>query len=372
MTDAQTLSPIIRWDIGTAYELFISLHVLNTPEDFGLRASWAAGIRSRVPAEARKILEDLFSLTGIPLKWLSTLPEPKDAITALWALKQIPPAERLLQIYGIREGCVEKGQPEKENPYQKIMQTILRVTENRAWTQNDLTIISDLLIKKHEKKMTKETIESCLDWCTRPEELGEAFLGALQAYYQAFFEEEEKRVAPVLEQGLARAKNLATHLTISELFSELSQGVQLSAEFQASNFIIAPAYWTTPLIIFERLDEDTMILLFGARPANMSAIPGESVPDALVRSLKALADPTRLKILFYLSHESLTPSELARRLHLRPPTVTHHLNELRLASLVELSLKPDEKRYAIRTQALESTFGNLTSFLQGNTIQENS
>ena len=151
---------------------------------------------------------------------------------------------------------------------------------------------------------------------------------------------------------------------------ELSQGVQLGEEFRAPKFIFAPAFWTTPLILFEKLDADTQLIVFGARPANMSVIPGETVPDGLVRSLKALADPTRLKILFYLSRESLTPSELARRLQLRPPTVTHHLSELRLASLVELSLEHDEKRYAVRKQALESAFGNLTSFLQSDPTQE--
>ena len=37
----------LLWDIGTAYEFFISLYVLHEPEKFGVRASWAAGIRSR-------------------------------------------------------------------------------------------------------------------------------------------------------------------------------------------------------------------------------------------------------------------------------------------------------------------------------------
>jgi DNA-binding transcriptional ArsR family regulator len=192
----------------------------------------------------------------------------------------------------------------------------------------------------------------------------------MQSYYQAFFEEEEKRIEPVLKAGLERAQALASTMNIDDLFFELSQGIQLSDEFRAPKFVIAPAFWTTPLIFFERIENDTMLLLFGARPADMSVIPGETVPDALVRSLKALADPTRLKILYYLSNESLTPSEIARKLQLRPPTVTHHLSELRLASLVELSLNQDEKRYAVRKQALESIFGNLQTFLQNNSPKE--
>ena len=55
---AGALSPHLAWDQGSAYELFVSLMVLHDPERFGLRASWAAGVRSRLPAAERKLLED--------------------------------------------------------------------------------------------------------------------------------------------------------------------------------------------------------------------------------------------------------------------------------------------------------------------------
>ncbi|NOH01459.1 MAG: winged helix-turn-helix transcriptional regulator [Chloroflexi bacterium] len=169
---------------------------------------------------------------------------------------------------------------------------------------------------------------------------------------------------------MERAQALAPTVSFEELFTDLSQGLQLGDEFNASTFIIAPAFWITPLVFFEKFDQDTMFLTFGARPANMSVIPGEIVPDALVRMLKALADPTRLKIMRYLTHESLTPSEIARRLQLRPPTVTHHLKELRLAGLVELSLMHEENRYTARKQTLDAVYENLNAFLQGEEIKE--
>ena len=68
MTNASTISPTIEWDYGTAYEFFISLHVLHQPEHFGIRASWAAGVRSRIPSAERKLLEDIYSLTGVDAK----------------------------------------------------------------------------------------------------------------------------------------------------------------------------------------------------------------------------------------------------------------------------------------------------------------
>ena len=76
MTDKQSISPTITWDFGTAYELFISLHVLHEPDYFGIRPSYAAGVRSRIPAPERKLLEEVYPLTGVPLIWLHSLPAP--------------------------------------------------------------------------------------------------------------------------------------------------------------------------------------------------------------------------------------------------------------------------------------------------------
>ena len=88
--------PRLGWDSGTAYDLFASLCVLHDPADYGLRPQWAAGVRARIPADERKILEEgqlvLFSL---PLHWIHSLPKPKDATAALWELRRTPPAERL-------------------------------------------------------------------------------------------------------------------------------------------------------------------------------------------------------------------------------------------------------------------------------------
>lgn len=367
-TIEQAQPATIEWEFGTAYELFVSLHVFHQPDYYGIRASWAAGVRSRIPAPERKLLEEVYPYIGPPLPWIHSLPAPKDSISALWALKQIPPAKRMIKLLRLDEPHVH-GMAEETEKYNRGREILLRVTETGAWKPED----SEFLMKAWGKKdhfKNRAALERALDWWSRPAELGEGFLSGLQHYYQAFFEEEEKRLAPILKQGLEHAQELASKMSIEELFTELSQGVRMAEEFRASKFIIGPVFWTTPLVFFEQMDRSTILLLFGARPAEMSAIPGETLPDGLVRSLKALADPTRLKILFYLSHESLSPSELARRLHLRAPTVTHHLNELRLASLVELAVKHDEKRYAVRMQALESTFGNLRSFLEGNASQE--
>lgn len=352
-------SPVIRWDIGTAYELFASLHVICEAEYFGLRPSWAAGIRSRLPAAERKVLDEFFSIAGVPLMWLSSLPAPKDAVTALLTMRQIPARERVIRVYQTREYAAKTD----ERFHPEWARTLLRISETGEWTQADAQMFFNLWNKKG-KTVKKEAVERYLDWCSKPEPLGEAYLNMMQAYYQAFFEEEEKRVAPALKDALTRAQELAQKLPFASLLSELSQGVQLANEFNAAEIIIAPCYWITPLVFFEMSDERTNLLLFGARPATMSLIPGENIPEGLVRTLKTLGDPTRLKILNYLSHEELTPSELARRLKLRAPTVTHHLSELRLSGLVNLTFVGQEKRYSMRAEAVDNTWRTLKEFLQ--------
>ena len=85
---------LIRWDIGTAYDFFASLVVLHNPERYGLRGSWAAGVRSRLPAAERETLPSCWEVLW-PMRWVYTLPAPKDAATALAVLEQATAATRL-------------------------------------------------------------------------------------------------------------------------------------------------------------------------------------------------------------------------------------------------------------------------------------
>jgi DNA-binding transcriptional ArsR family regulator len=60
-------------------------------------------------------------------------------------------------------------------------------------------------------------------------------------------------------------------------------------------------------------------------------------------------------------------SELSRRLRLRIPTVTHHLQRLRLAGLVQLTVGDidgqEKDLYALRFDAAESAFEVLRGYL---------
>jgi biotin operon repressor len=57
--------------------------------------------------------------------------------------------------------------------------------------------------------------------------------------------------------------------------------------------------------------------------------------DKMVNYHKALADPTRMRILLLLSRGEMHGQGLAKKLNLSQPTVTHHASKLREAGLIK-------------------------------------
>lgn len=57
--------------------------------------------------------------------------------------------------------------------------------------------------------------------------------------------------------------------------------------------------------------------------------------DKIVAFHKALADPLRIKMLVLLARGELSGQELAEKLHVTPPTVTHHAAKLRETALIK-------------------------------------
>lgn len=249
--------------------------------------------------------------------------------------------------------------------------TVLRdVSESGSWEEPQLDELMETFEeqKKAKKKAhtpRRESLEILLDWWSDSYGSGERLVSGLRTYQEVFFAEEEIRIRPALEQALERAQDLAQKLSVTDLLEELSQGVRLDEGVEAPELVLAPSYWGTPLLIFGMVAKQREMILFGARPLEASLVPGEVVPDALLRALKALSDPTRLRILRYLAEEPLTPSQLSRRLRLRSSTVVHHLDILRLATLVQFSLGKHDKdrRYAARQDAIAAIFAALEGFL---------
>jgi DNA-binding transcriptional ArsR family regulator len=345
--------PRLVWDIGTAYDLFISLEVLHKPEEFGVRASWAAGVRARLSAAEREILEWSQLLCPLPLPWIYKLPAPKDAITVLWALGRVPARARLPLL------ALGPAVPADA-------EAVLRgIAARGRWDEQDLGILLPVYRQREGESHSSEEVADLLGWWARAEEFGERYLEALRTYHQVFFAEEEARLRPALQQALNRAQDLAERLPLEDMLEELSQ-IRLDALPPVARWVAVPSYWNRPRTILTQIDPRCGMWLFDARPADVSLVPGEVVPDPMLQALKAFSDPTRLRILQYLAGEPLSSAEMARRLRLRAQTVAHHLTVLRQAGVVRTveGSSGAEKCYVTDLEVIADIFASFQAFLE--------
>lgn len=344
--------PQITWDEGTAYDLFVSLYVLHRPATFGLRPSWAAGVRSRMPGAQRDFLEKVHSFLPVPLSWLYLLPaEAKTTAGALNALAQLPAAERLPSLLITADTSVEANN------------ALNRVALRQTWTSAEQEVLRAAL---HERGIQTRpgTISNLCEVWSDLSASGEKYLQALTTYYHVFFQEEETRIRPSLTAAQAEAQDMAHELPVQQLLETLSNGVHFDVASSVTQIVLVASYWASPLVFYKHLPPETLLVVYSRRGAAQSLVPGDSTPPGLVAALKAMADPTRLRILRYLAEGPLTPSQLARRLRLRPPTVTHHLNTLRLAGLVEIIIHTEgERGYALHREGVQRAMNHFHEFI---------
>lgn len=72
----------------------------------------------------------------------------------------------------------------------------------------------------------------------------------------------------------------------------------------------------------------------------------------LVEVFKALADPARLRILGALAEQRMSAKDLAERLGLSPPTISHHMAKLVRARLVSVTPKGQLRLYDLDQETL--------------------
>lgn len=70
-------------------------------------------------------------------------------------------------------------------------------------------------------------------------------------------------------------------------------------------------------------------------------------------AFKALADPTRRHILELLRTKNLTAGEIAEHFDMTKPSLSHHLNTLKTAGLVEAERDGQNIIYSLNTSVLQ-------------------
>ncbi len=76
---------------------------------------------------------------------------------------------------------------------------------------------------------------------------------------------------------------------------------------------------------------------------------------------KALADPTRRKILELLKKHDMNAGEIAEKFNMTKPSISNHLNILKQADLVDAEKQGQNVIYSLKTSVLEDIMNILSN-----------
>jgi DNA-binding transcriptional ArsR family regulator len=147
---------------------------------------------------------------------------------------------------------------------------------------------------------------------------------------------------------------------LDEFVERATGGVRGVAEPATRRLIMAPCYFGRPYNYFFG-DRVTKVICY---PVSEAAIgDAGALPTATVRLFKALGDESRLRILRLLSDGDLYLTEIAERMSLSKPTVSHHMVQLRAAGLVSVTETGGLTYYTLRRERLADASVDLQRLL---------
>ena len=84
----------------------------------------------------------------------------------------------------------------------------------------------------------------------------------------------------------------------------------------------------------------------------------------LGKTMQALSDPTRRKILEMLKKKDMAAGEIGRNFNITLPSLSHHLNTLKQADLVTSERQGQEIIYSLNLSVFEEVAESLIKFFK--------
>ncbi|HUP27900.1 MAG TPA: winged helix-turn-helix domain-containing protein [Chloroflexia bacterium] len=354
------LASVLDWDWGTAYEMVLSLRTLFHPKQYGLPAPWAAGVRKRISAQAQRELKDFYNppfafIAYAPFHLILEMQGPKNSTAFLDFVEAIPDQDFSRRMFWPRFG---------EPAFYEIT---ARALAGEGTSEADIEDYRRAMEGSRFALLPTATeVRRLFADMAEPATTKKRWLRAMREYHTEFFAEEEVREAPALEKMLAQAQALATTVSVPDLIEQLSNGFTISRDMELKRLVLVPSIWHHPFVVNQELDEHEVLLIWGAHPAGFKLVPGESVPSDAMLVLRALNDPTRLRLLRLIASEPRSLISLAHEVKLSLPTVSHHIRELRGAGLIRLEVagKGRESNYTVRWSSAQNAFDDLERFVR--------
>jgi DNA-binding transcriptional ArsR family regulator len=173
-------------------------------------------------------------------------------------------------------------------------------------------------------------------------DLRSAIIDALRRFERQVFLSYWRQAAEELETAVARLRPALAALAPAQLRDYL--GLPAMPDVASAQLFLAPTAFPVQAQRYRaRISPGGIVsvLPFDGRAPGLpppEAVPAPSAPATepdIALVFRALGDATRYAIATLLAREALTGAELARRLGVTQPTMTHHLQQLRRAGLLK-------------------------------------
>jgi len=198
----------------------------------------------------------------------------------------------------------------------------------------------------------------------------------LGAYWEQSFAEEWTRLEPILAAEVERAKGVDPIVLLGAVRSELrvdpEQRLLVRQSFhdhdvgvEAANPLrLIPSVYVWPHVRVNCDPPWPLAVLYP--PASMrSGHAGTSPPAALVKALRAVADPTRLQILRLIGEQPRSTEELAPLVALSESGLSKHLRALTDAGLISSGRSGWYVLYRLEPGTIEQLGPDLLRYLRG-------
>ena len=196
----------------------------------------------------------------------------------------------------------------------------------------------------------------------------------LAAYWEQSFAEEWSRLEPVLAEEVERASGRDPIELLGEVRAELKVDPEErlllrrslhhhEVEVTADNPLrLIPSAYVWPHVRVN-CDPPWPLILIYAAPFVLRRVAREPLPPALVQTLRAVGDETRLRILKLIAERPRPTEELAPLVSLSEPALSRQLRILSEAGLVRPRRNGYYVLYALDREALDTLPAMLGGFL---------
>ena len=331
--DADPYSGLVHVHATSCYDFLVSLRAAFNPRTYEATRIWAAEARRRLSPEGRERGRFFFQGPDTSLGY---------GITRLVAglAEDAHPRELIDRIRaedarGLALTMLDSGESDGQN---------LAVFE-RAMSGS----VSNAALDRALRGASAASVRRSRRVLAEPQAIQAELIALLEEYLQSTFESEIEHVRESCRRGAARAKELLSVVPTAAAIEQLTGGYTVGTNLALTSVTLAPSAFIHPYMA-SRVDERTgqALIVFGVPSDALLRFDTVPIDPGLVRAAKALGDQARLKVLRLLGEQPMTGLELAATLGVTPPTLHHHLHQLRVAGLVRQERAKGGMQYAIR------------------------